>query len=124
MLLIDSLAEEQINAAIRRGELKDLPGQGKPLALEDDSAVPEALRVAYRVLRNAGYLPPVPQLLNEIRQVEGLLLRVESDSEHRSISRRLCLLRARLALEGREGNLLIEQNAYRQKLLQRFAGNG
>jgi hypothetical protein len=121
MLLIDALAEEQISAAIRRGEFDDLPGQGEPLALDDDSAIPEALRVAYRILKNAGCLPPEQQLRNEIRQVEELLHQVESDAEQESIRRRLCLLRTRLALEGREGNLLLEEGAYRDKLMRRLA---
>jgi hypothetical protein len=121
MLLIDALAEEQITAAIRRGEFDDLPGQGEPLRLDDDSAVPEALRVAYRILRNAGCLPPEQELRNEIRQVEELLHHVESDAEERKIRRRLCLLRMRLSLEGRDVNLLIEEGAYRDKLLRRLA---
>lgn len=123
MLLIDTLAQEQITAAIRRGEFDDLPGQGEPLALQHDSAVPDALRVAYRVLSNAGFLPPGQQLRNDIRQLQGLLSQVESDAEEQSIRRRLCLLRTRLALEGRDANLLIEQAAYREKLLRRLARN-
>jgi len=105
---------------MRNGELDDLPGQGEPLKLEDDRAIPEELRVAYRVLRNAGCLPPTQQLRSEIHQVEGLLQQVESDAEEQSIRRRLCLLRTRLALEGQEASLLIEQTAYREKLLRRL----
>jgi hypothetical protein len=121
MLLIDALAEEQISAAIRRGEFDDLPGQGEPLLLDDDSAVPEALRAAYRILKNAGCLPPEQQLRSEIRQVEELLRRVETSAQEEAVRRRLCLLRTRLALEGRDGNLLIEEGAYRDKLLRRLA---
>ena len=121
MLLIDALAEEQISAAIRRGEFDDLPGQGEPLQLDDNSAVPEALRVAYRILKNAGCLPPEQQLRNEIRQVEELLHQVESSAEEESIRRRLHLLRTRLALQGRDANLMIEEGAYRDKLMRRLA---
>ena len=121
MLLIDALAEEQIGAAIRRGEFDDLPGQGEPLQLDDNSAVPEALRVAYRILKNAGCLPPEQQLRNEIRQVEELLHQVESSAEEESIRRRLHLLRTRLALQGRDANLLLEEGAYRDKLMRHLA---
>lgn len=122
MLLLDALAEEQITAAMRRGEFDDLPGQGEPLLLEDDSAVPEELRVAYRVLRNAGCLPPEQILRNEIHQVEELLRQAESGAEEQATRRRLCLLRTRLALEGRKVNLLVEQGAYREGLLRKLAG--
>lgn len=116
MLLSDSLAEEYIGAAIRRGDFDRLPGTGKPLSLDDDSAVPEALRVAYRILKNAGCLPPEQEMRKQIRQVESLLDHVETDIGEQRIRRRLCLLQTRLALQGREVNLLAEEGLYREKL--------
>ena len=124
MLLIDMLAEEQISAAIRRGEFDDLPGKGKPLVLEDDSAIPDALRVGYRILKNAGCLPPEQELRKEIRQVEALLYHAETDLEAQKIRRRLCLMRTRLAMQGRDVNLLVHEAAYREKLLHRLARPG
>ena len=121
MLLVDSLAEEQIQAAIRRGEFDDLAGSGKPLELDDDSGVPDELRVAYRILRNAGCLPPELTLRNEIHQLESLLDQVELAAEQRSVRRRLCLLKARLAMQGHEGNLLLHEQAYRQKLIDKLS---
>ena len=120
MLLVDSLAEEQIQAAIRRGEFDDLPGSGKPLELDDDVGVPDELRVAYRILRNAGCLPPELTLRNKIHQLESLLDQAELATEQRSARRRLCLLKARLAMQGQEGNLLIHEQAYREKLVDRL----
>ena len=57
MWLLDELAERHIAAARDRGELDNLPGAGRPLALEDDSMVPEELRAAYRLMKNAGLIP-------------------------------------------------------------------
>ena len=122
MLLIDRLAEENILAAARRGEFEDLPGAGKPLQLDGDSAVPEELRVAYRILKNSGCLPPEQQLRSEIRQIENLLDRLEADTEETVLRRRLLLLKTQFALQGRDVNLLIEEGAYREKLLRRLAG--
>ncbi len=123
MLYIDRLAEEQIEAAIRRGDLDDLPGQGQRLELEDDRIIPEDLRVAYRVLKTAGCLPPEFGLRNEITELEGLLHRAETDAESQAVRRRLSLLKARLALQGRELNLSSQEGAYRQKLLERLAAD-
>jgi len=123
MLLIDRLAEETIEAAQRRGDFDDLPGAGKPLSLDDNSAVPESLRVAYRILSNAGCLPPEQQLRREIRELEGLLQQLETSAEEQRLRRRLLLLQTRLALQGRESNPLIEEGAYREKLL-RHMGDG
>lgn len=121
MLLVDSLAEEQIQAAIRRGEFDDLPGSGQPLALDDDAGVPDELRVAYRILRNAGCLPPELTLRNEIHQLESLLDQAELAAEQRSVRRRLCLLKARLAMQGHEGDLLIHEQAYRETLIDKLS---
>lgn len=124
MLLIDSLAEEQIRCAIRRGDFDDLPGEGQPLMLDDDSGVPQELRVAYRVLRNAGCLPPELRLGKEIQQLEALLDQAELSAEEQTIRRRLCFLKARLALHGQDGDLLVRERDYREKLVEKLTRNG
>jgi len=123
MLLVDSLAEEHIRAASRRGEFDELPGQGQPLNLEDDSAVPAELRVGYRILKNSGCLPPELTLRKEIGAVESLLDLAELGAEQKAIRRRLCLLQARLAMHGHEGNLLLREQAYRDKMIAKIARN-
>ena len=121
MLLIDSLAEEHISNAIRAGELDNLPGQGRPLLLDDDSAVSKELRAAYRILKNAGCLPPELELRREIRQLEALLQQIDADAAvERKTRRRLCLLKARLAMQGGELNWMVEEGVYREKLLRRL----
>ncbi len=121
MLLIQQLAEEKILAAIERGDLDNLPGNGGPLKLDDNAAVPEELRAGYRLLKNSGYLPPELQLRKEIQDVEELLQHVDTRSEESSLMRRLSLLRSRLARDGREPGLLAEEGRYREKLLRRMA---
>ena len=53
------LAERKIDEAIARGEFDNLPGQGRPLDLEDeDPLAPPEVRMAKRILRNAGFDHP------------------------------------------------------------------
>ena len=73
MQILDMLAEQRILEAIDRGELDNLPGTGRPLDLEEDMAVPEELRIAYRILKNAGFLPPEIALRREIHDVRQLI---------------------------------------------------
>lgn len=73
MLAFELLAERKIEEAVSRGEFDDLPGAGQPLDLNDDPLVPEDLRVAYRILKNAGYVPPELEDLKEITQLESLV---------------------------------------------------
>ena len=71
--MLDFIAEKAIQDAIARGELDDLPGAGRPLELDDDALVPEELRLACRILKNAGYVPAEVQALGEIAQLEALV---------------------------------------------------
>ncbi|RME19180.1 MAG: DUF1992 domain-containing protein [Deltaproteobacteria bacterium] len=64
------IAEERIEEAMRQGVFENLPGKGKPLVLDDDSHVPEHLRMAYRVLKNAGFAPPEVELRREIAELQ------------------------------------------------------
>jgi hypothetical protein len=72
--MFDLIAEEKIAEAIARGEFDNLAGAGRPLNLDDDALIPEELRLAYRILKNAGYVPPELETLNEIAQLERIAM--------------------------------------------------
>jgi hypothetical protein len=117
---IDEIAEQRIRQAMERGEFDNLPGAGKPLKLDDDSLIPEELRAAYRLLKNAGFLPPEAHTLREIREIEALLMKVTEPEERDRRLRRLQLLQLRLA-ESRGGSLdLPGLEQYRDKLIDSF----
>lgn len=80
MSIIDDLAEKHILQAIAKGELDNLPGQGKPLEIDDDSHVPPHLRAAYRILKNSGFLPPELEDRKRALELVDLLKTVEEDS--------------------------------------------
>lgn len=120
MLLIDQIAEHYIQEAQERGEFDNLPGAGKPLMLEDESMVPEDLRAGYRLLKNAGYLPPALQLHSEIHEVEQLLAVVQDTSEYNLAERRLRYLRLRLNQCRGDSVDLVAERQYQEKLLQKF----
>jgi hypothetical protein len=88
--MLDFLAEQKIAEAVSRGELEGLPGEGRPLELDDDKLIPEDLRLAYRILKNAGFVPPEVEALNEIADLERL---VTKDSK---AIRKLALLKTRI----------------------------
>jgi hypothetical protein len=97
MLALELLVERKIEEAIARGEFDDLPGAGRPLELDDDPLVPEDLRVAYRILKNAGYVPPEVQTLNQIAEFERTMARDDLDADAIAKGlRKLALLRTRV----------------------------
>ena len=103
MNLFAILAEERIREAQDRGEFDNLPGQGQPLQLEDDSHVPEELRMAYKLLRNGGYLPPD---IEERKEIDSLLDLLESCRDERDRVRQMRRLEALVFHLGRQGRSL------------------
>ncbi len=75
------IAERRILEAIERGEFDNLKNKGKPLDLDDDKLVPEDLRMAYRILKNNGFLPPEMELKKEILNLRELIETIDDDRE-------------------------------------------
>jgi hypothetical protein len=94
----DLLAERKIEEALARGDLDSLPGAGRPLDLEDDPLVPEDVRMAYRILKNSGFVPPEVEHIRAIAELERTVLRdAEADDTARVRAvKRLALLRTRV----------------------------
>ena len=121
MWLIDQLVEARVAEAAARGEFHDLPGAGRPLVLDDDPLVPEALRTAYRLLKNAGYVPEELRLRGEIRAAEDLLRAADDEAARARHARRLRLLMEQLARHGSGTNLMTE-SGYFDALCARVEG--
>jgi hypothetical protein len=102
MEVIALLAESRIRAAMARGEFDNLPGRGRPLRFDDLSRVPAELRMGFKLLRNAGCLPPEVEARKEVARL-GALIAATGDAEERT---RLSRLRADAELRYR---LLIER---------------
>ncbi|MBW2100318.1 MAG: DUF1992 domain-containing protein, partial [Deltaproteobacteria bacterium] len=68
----DKIVEERIIQAQRKGEFDNLKGSGEPIVYEDDSHVPEDLRMAYKLLKNANFIPPEIEIKKKIQQAEDL----------------------------------------------------
>ncbi len=77
----DRIVEERIRSAQLRGDFEKLPGSGKPLDLSDDAHIPEDLRLAYKILKNADMIPPEIELKKEIRRTEDLLQGMIDEAE-------------------------------------------
>jgi len=110
----DSIAERRIREAQERGEFDDLPGMGLPLMLDDDILVPEDLRVAYRLLKNAGFVPPELAAHGEIRQLEQLVQAADTDDERRRLLSRLNYLLTRTAAGRPRMNLQVDADYFEQ----------
>lgn len=120
MSLLDQLADAHIEAAADRGAFDDLPGAGKPLPPDDARGVPPELRAGYRLLKNAGYLPPELEAQRELRHVEDLLAEaVPESSQAQTLQRRLRWIELRLG-ESRRGRALLRDADYADRIRSRL----
>ena len=83
--IIGRVAERKINEAIEEGAFANLPGKGQPLVFDDDPATPPHLRMANKVLKNAGVLPEWVQALKDLEteRREVLARREKLQAENR-----------------------------------------
>lgn len=52
-----SAIDRALQKAYEEGQMSNLPGEGKPLKLDEDSNTPEELKLAYRMLKEQGFAP-------------------------------------------------------------------
>ena len=118
----EALVEERIQKAQQKGDLDNLPGKGKPLNLED-MAVPEELRMAHRVLKNAGFLPPEIELRRQIEQTESIIASLDADDPSWTpLKKRLNFLLTKLGTSrGMNGESPIIPTHYRSALNKRIS---
>jgi hypothetical protein len=117
----DKIAEKRIRDALEKGDFDALPGRGKPLHLEDDSGVPEDLRLAYKILKNANCLPPEVELKREIRQMEDMLATLPDEKEKYRHIKRINYKIMQLNMMGRKSPLLEETQIYYKRMLDKMA---
>jgi hypothetical protein len=119
---IERLAEERIREAMDRGEFDDLPGRGEPLELENDSHLPEDLRIAYKILKNADCLPPELQLRKEIHTTQQLLAGITDTQQKYRQLQKLNFLIMKLNMMRRVSPLLEENQHYYAKVAEKMSG--
>ena len=82
------LSEDRIKKAYQDGEFDALPGFGKPMQFEDLSGIPEELRMAYKIMKNAGYTEEEGRLRQEMMGIEDLLKKCD-ENERENLQRKL-----------------------------------
>lgn len=120
MKLLDALVEQRIAAAAARGEFDELPGAGAPLlSLGDDALVPEEVRVANRILKNAGFVPPAVEQLRALRDLQAELNAVSDQATRCRLQARMLALD--MALESLRGGPLVLPREYCRRIAERLS---
>ena len=114
------LVEQRIQAAQRNGEFEDLQGSGKPIEFADDSRIPEDLRLAYKMLKNADFAPPEIELKKQILKTEDLLGDLRDGKQKYKAIKKLNYLITKLNCL-RRSPINLEEPQYSGQILERLS---
>jgi hypothetical protein len=92
------IAEQRIREAIDQGFFDNLAYRGRPVDLGQDDGIPPELRMAFKILKDAGCLPPEVELRKEIASLSELLDAVVEPEERTRVRRELLDRQLRLEL--------------------------
>ncbi len=117
---IELVAERKIQEAMERGDFDNLRGKGKPLPPDGLDNVPPDLRMAYKILKNAGVIPEEVELRKNIVTLNDLIASCDDAVEGRSLRRELNEKQLRY-------NMLVERRnrgpvdpAYHDKIMRKL----
>jgi len=119
MNIFAMIAERRIEESMRNGEFENLEGMGRPLAFEDDSMIPADLRMAYKVLKNAGFVPPEVIEEKEIATMTDLLSEAPDERTRYQAMQKLNLMITQCNMRRRRPVNLEKEQLYYEKVLDR-----
>ena len=95
----DEEIARHLREALASGELAGAEGFGKPLP-EDAGwdATPESLRLPFKILKNAGFVPAEVELFHERAALSASLESCQSEAERVELRRKLSDLQQKIAL--------------------------
>jgi hypothetical protein len=123
MELFAKIAERRIMEAIENGEFDDLEGKGKPINFEDETWIPEDLRMGYRFLKNANCIPPELEMRNEIINMCRLMNTIDDDKERLKKIRELNFKLLKLNLTRKRPLNFEDFPEYQGKVEDKLTGN-
>ena len=120
--IIQTIAERKIQQAMAEGSLADLSHwKNKPLPPDDMANVPEDLRMAYRLLKNAGYVPEEVAMQKEITRLEQVLTGCTDEKEKIRQLKRIGFLKTKLECRMGRAMELGEDGPYFNRVVDRLS---
>lgn len=79
--IFNSLAEARIREAIEKGQLKNLPGEGKPVHIPDMPFVPDDEKMAMIIMKNSGLIPDEMAIKKEMEDLKNKISETNDEKE-------------------------------------------
>jgi len=121
MNILTFLAEQKILQAMEERDLSDTQYKYKPLPLEDDSFVPAELKIAYKILKNGGFLPPEVEERKEVKRLEDLITSTEDEHERLRQMKKLEILMMKIDAKRSFTTSINSQHEYYRNVVERIS---
>ncbi|PID72139.1 MAG: molecular chaperone DnaJ [Desulfobulbus propionicus] len=121
---IHFIAERRIEQAMAEGTLADLSSwKNKPLPKDDMQHVPADLRMGYKILKNAGYVPEEVGIRKEIKRTEDLLAACTDEKRKYKQLKKLEYLKFKLEVRMGKTLQLDDRSEYNDKVVDAMSVN-
>ena len=114
------IAEQRIAEAMRERDLNSPKWKNKPLPLDDDRFVPDDLKMAYKILKNSGYLPPEIEERKEIKKLEDLISTTDDEHERLKQMKKLNVLLMKVDARRPFSSNISCQHEYYRKVVEKI----
>lgn len=119
---LSAIAERRIAQAIADGTLNVEGWKNKPLPTEDENAfVPDDLKMAYKILKNSGYLPPEVETRKEVHRLEDLIARTEDSHQRLKQMKKLNVLLMKLDGQRATVSSIENDDEYYRKIVEKIS---
>ena len=121
MNVLHQIAEQRIAEAMQERDLNSPKWQNRPLPLNDDHFVPDDLKMAYKILKNSGYLPPEIEDRKEVQRLEELIAATEDAHERLRQMKKLNLLLIKIDASRTTPTSITTDHAYYRQVVERIS---
>ncbi len=97
--IVEDEIGKHLQESMAQGELAKAANYGKPLDFGDGYfETPDEYRMGYKILKDAGMVPPEVDLMQRIAATRSLLAENRHDTDRTELEKQLCDLQVSLAL--------------------------
>jgi DnaJ homologue, subfamily C, member 28, conserved domain len=96
---VDDIIKQWVQKVEATGELRNHPEFGKPFRFDDGYLeTPDELRMVYKILKNAGYVPAEVEMLNRLAGLKERIAATSDAAERDELRAQLADLQQRVAI--------------------------
>ena len=96
---VDEVIRQWVQKVEKTGEMRNVPGFGEPFDFKDGFLeTPSELRMAYKILKNAGYVPAEVEMVQRLATLREQLDATRGEAEQRELRIKIAELQQKVAM--------------------------